>query len=82
MSGPASMARRDKAEKKAKRVRANSIKYQVDNGDIVFLEGPYGGKYASQVFQMGVKERDYVINNLWFTNDEKVMDILRKWMCR
>lgn len=82
MSGPASMARRDKAEKKAKRVKLDTVKYQVDNGDIVFLEGPYGGKYASQLFVAGTKERDYVITHLWFTNDDQVMDIMRKWMCK
>jgi ABC-type uncharacterized transport system YnjBCD ATPase subunit len=76
------MARRDKAEKKAKRIKLNSVKYQIDNGDIVFLEGPYGGKHASQLFMAGAKERDYVITNLWFTNDEKVMEIIRKWTCK
>lgn len=82
MSGPESMARRDKAEKKARRARPNTVKYQVDNGDIVFLEGAYGGKYASQLFTAGPKERDYVITHLWFTNDEKVMEIIRKWTCK
>lgn len=81
MSGPASMLRREKAAEKAKRKRVQVVKYQVDNGDIVFLEGPYGGKYASQLFQMGPAERDYVVNNLWFTNDARVMEILKRFVC-
>lgn len=82
MSGPASMARRDKAEKKAKYYKTDAVKYQIDNGDIVFLEGPYGGKYASQLFNAGVKERDYVVTHLWNTNNTEVMSIIRNWVCK
>jgi len=78
------MVRRDKAAQKAKSraKRVDQVKYEIDNNDIVLLSGPYAGKYASQVFTQGVKERDWLIKNLWFTHDADVMAIIRGLLCQ
>ena len=78
------MLRREEAAQKAKKQPKvpDKIKYEIDNGDIVLLSGPYAGQYASHVFVAGAEERDWVIKNLWFTHDERVMVIIRGFLCQ
>ncbi len=84
MSKPSAMARREKAGEAAKRQQKqlNLVGYQVENDDIVLTNGPYGGRRVRELFAQGPIERDYVIKNLWFRGDEKVVQIINSLVCK
>jgi len=83
VSGPASMARREKAAERAKRVakKVEKVQYAVEGEDIKILNGQYAGTYVSELFSQGPAERDFVIKHVWFDHDEAAMAIIRTFLC-
>ena len=71
--------RRGYALEKAKKAQARLklVEYQVKNGDIILLSGPYNGQSVAQLWARGENERDYVVKNLCMRNDEQVMEVIR-----
>jgi len=78
------MVRREKAGQKAARQarKVEKVEYQVEGEDIVLLSGPFAGQYVSQLFFEGAEQRDFVVKHLWLSHDEKVMEIIRRFLCR
>jgi hypothetical protein len=85
MSGPASQMRRGEAAAKAKKVAKvqEKISFEImgQDEDILIKDGPYRDKFVSQMFLAGAKERDYVVQHIWFSNDERAMSVIRKFLC-
>jgi hypothetical protein len=81
MTGVGGQIRKEQAAAKRKKTMQHA-KFQIEGNDIVFLDGQYGGQYASQVFASGPEGRDYVSRHIWFTNDETAMNIVRGWLCQ
>lgn len=74
---PANFLRRDEAAKK-KPVKVRNVGYEVveESDDVIFLDGPYRGRTVRELFPLGPNERDYIVRELWFLNDERVNSII------
>jgi ABC-type iron transport system FetAB ATPase subunit len=72
------MVRREQAgqEVKKQRKKLDQISYEVKDGDIIVLSGPYLGKSVKDMWSVGPIERDYIVKHLWFTNDFEVVKII------
>ena len=78
------MARREKAHEAAKRQQKqlNLVGYQVEGDDILLTNGPYGGRKVRELFVQGPIERDYIVKNLWFRGDDRVVQIINSLVCK
>ena len=60
---------------------SDRIDYEVLEGDLKFLSGPYAGDLLSEIWHKGPNERDWVVNKLWSKNDPVVNEIIKKLSC-
>ncbi len=81
---PGEQGRREAAGQKAAKQQRNldQLRWVIEDGDVVILSGIYTGQKATEVFRMGAAERDYIIKELWFTNDADVQEILSPFFCK
>jgi hypothetical protein len=84
VKNPKVQDRFEKAGEKARKVqkKLDLVKYIIDDNGILLTSGPYTGQYVIDVWKLGPVERDYVIKNLWFRNDEQVNQILHTLCCK
>ncbi len=84
MSGYDSQIRGEKAAEKARKVQKqlDLIEYVIEGTDVIFTTGQYAGTSVAELWPAGPLERDYIIKNLWFRNDDQVNEILNKLCCR
>ena len=75
--------RREEAAEKARRKvrKLDLVEYAVEGDDIVFLSGPYRGRKVKEMFLAGIAERDYIMQHLWFRNDDNVTQIINSMTC-
>ena len=75
---PELMERRQEAAKKANKHRKQLqlIDYRVEGEDILILSGQYHGKKVSEVFVLGPRERDYIVEHIWMRNDPEAVRII------
>lgn len=78
------LLRKEKVSQKVKiqQSKINNVNYEVRGDDIFILSGPYIRNSVVEMFNMGPNERDYVIDNLWFTGDPEVEEIIKKLVCQ
>ena len=78
------LLRREEAAEKARRKvrKLDLVEYAVEGDDVVFLTGPYKGKGVRGLFFLGPRERDYIMQHLWFRNDEEVLRIINSMTCQ
>lgn len=75
---PANFFRREEAAKKKKAVKVRAVRYEIveETDDVIFLDGPYRGRTIRELFPLGPNERDYIVKELWFQNDDRVNQII------
>lgn len=75
-----SQARRENAYDAAQRKKRllHLVEYVVEEDDIIILSGVFTGRSVRELFSVGPNERDYIVKNLWYRNDEQVRKILRE----
>lgn len=78
------LLRKEKAYRKAikQQSRVGDIHFEITDDDITLLTGPYSGRNVRELFAKGPNERDYVVNNLWFTGDERIEKVIRSLVCK
>jgi hypothetical protein len=79
-----SQLRKDSAQEKAEYISRDNkkVEYLIQNGDIIIQNGKFAGRCVRELFGIGPEERDYVIKNLWMTNDQQVMNIINELVCK
>ena len=77
------MVRREEAGEQAHRAqrKIKPLEYEIRNGDIQLMSGPYVGRMVSELFQQGPIERDYIVSKLWFLGDAEVEKIIKDLVC-
>ncbi len=79
------MLRKEKAGKKAATVqrKVDLVKFELteDGEDILIVSGPYANKTLRSLWVAGPSERDYVVEKLWSTGDEKVIKVITSLVC-
>ena len=79
------MLRKEKAGEKAASTtrKFDFIKYEVleDGSDITILSGLYINRSVRELWSIGPAERDYIVEKLWSTGDEKVVQFINSLVC-
>lgn len=65
-----------------KAVSFSEVKFDVEGDDVKFTTGPYSGKTVKQIFESGPDERDYIMKNVYSTNNSAAMKIIRSMACK
>jgi hypothetical protein len=82
MTTSRTMQRKEKAGKETvkRKRKLDTVAYEVVDDDIIFKGGMYLNRSVRELYKVGPIERDYIIQHLWFTNDEAVVKIINS-MC-
>lgn len=78
------LLRKEKVSQKAKiqQSKINNINYEIRDDNIFILSGPFIGCNVLELFDAGPSERDYVVDNLWFTGDPEIEKIIKRLVCK
>jgi hypothetical protein len=78
------MVRKEKAGKETvkKQRKIEQVTFEIIDDDIILKSGPYLNRSVREMYKVGAIERDYVVQHLWFTNDEAVVKIINSMCAR
>lgn len=60
----------------------NSDVYKLEEDNILFISGPYSGKRINEIWNIDATSKDYVYRQFYSCLDDRVLKILRKFLCQ
>jgi hypothetical protein len=82
MTTSRTMMRKEKSGKETlkRKRKLDVVTYEIIDDDIIFKSGTFLNRSVRELYKLGPIERDYIVQHLWFTNDDAVIKIINS-MC-